>query len=187
MSASLKGSLCIYQGEELALREAEIPFDQLQDPYGITFWPEFKGRDGCRTPMPWRARLKHGGFTSASGQPWLPLASTHLPRAVDAQEQQAGSALNFYREFLRWRKQQAVLRGGDIRFAKVAEPVLAFTRSLGKEAWLCAFNLGDKSARVKLRRKWRHAEPIVGHPLSGGRVGANYLELDPFGGLFARI
>ena len=47
----LRGSACIYQGEELGLTEASVAFDDLQDPYGIEFWPEFKGRDGCRTPM----------------------------------------------------------------------------------------------------------------------------------------
>ena len=38
----LKGSVCIYLGEELGLLEAEVAFDDLQDPYGIEFWPEFK-------------------------------------------------------------------------------------------------------------------------------------------------
>src|SRR3546814_12040010 len=28
----------------LGLTEAEVPFEALQDPYGITFWPKFKGR-----------------------------------------------------------------------------------------------------------------------------------------------
>src|SRR5690606_34169622 len=50
---SLRGSVCLYQGEELGLPEAEVPFEALQDPYGVAFWPNFKGRDGCRTPMPW--------------------------------------------------------------------------------------------------------------------------------------
>ena len=49
----LRGSVCLYQGEELGLPEAEVGFDDLRDPYGIEFWPEFKGRDGCRTPMVW--------------------------------------------------------------------------------------------------------------------------------------
>lgn len=46
MQLSLKGTPCLYQGDELALTEADVPFELLQDPYGITFWPEFKGRDG---------------------------------------------------------------------------------------------------------------------------------------------
>ena len=38
----LRGSVCLYQGEELGLAEAEVPFEALQDPYGITFWPNFR-------------------------------------------------------------------------------------------------------------------------------------------------
>ena len=39
--ASLRGSVCMYQGEELGLGEANVAFEDLQDPYGITFWPNF--------------------------------------------------------------------------------------------------------------------------------------------------
>jgi alpha-glucosidase len=53
---SLRGTACLYQGEELGLEEADLAFDQLKDPYGIAFWPAYKGRDGARTPMPWRPR-----------------------------------------------------------------------------------------------------------------------------------
>jgi alpha-glucosidase len=54
---SLRGGACVYQGEELGLTEAEIDFADLRDPWGIEFWPDFKGRDGCRTPMPWSSQL----------------------------------------------------------------------------------------------------------------------------------
>ncbi len=30
------------------------------DPYGIQFWPQFKGRDGCRTPMVWHSQVAPG-------------------------------------------------------------------------------------------------------------------------------
>ena len=43
---SLRGSVCIYQGEELGLGEADLAYEDLRDPYGIRFWPEFRGRDG---------------------------------------------------------------------------------------------------------------------------------------------
>jgi glycosidase len=35
----LRGSVCLYQGEELGLTEAYVAFEDLQDPYGIRFWP----------------------------------------------------------------------------------------------------------------------------------------------------
>ncbi|WP_245986848.1 alpha-amylase family glycosyl hydrolase [Azospirillum thermophilum] len=52
--ATLPGTLCLYQGEELALPNAVLRRDQLRDPFGITYWPEFAGRDGSRTRCPGR-------------------------------------------------------------------------------------------------------------------------------------
>jgi alpha-glucosidase len=40
---ALRGSVCLYQGEELGLAEADIAFEDLRDPYGIRFWPGFRG------------------------------------------------------------------------------------------------------------------------------------------------
>ncbi len=91
----LRGSVCLYQGEELGLPEAEIAFEDLQDPYGKRFWPEFKGRDGCRTPMVWEAerpeRRLLAGPALAAGR------HDHLNRAVDAQEQDPTAILHHYR------------------------------------------------------------------------------------------
>jgi alpha-glucosidase len=76
----LRGSVCLYQGEELGLTEAYVAYEDLQDPYGIRFWPNYKGRDGCRTPIPWISDNQNGGFSDA--KPWLPMAVEHLHRAV---------------------------------------------------------------------------------------------------------
>ena len=126
--ASLRGSVCIYQGEELGLPEADVPFHQLRDPYGIAFWPNFKGRDGCRTPMPW-SDVAGAGFSSA--EPWLPIPAQHRALAVSRQEADTGSVLNAFRTFMQWRKSQPALRLGDIRFFDAPEPVLVFTRTAG--------------------------------------------------------
>ncbi|WP_300581376.1 alpha-amylase family glycosyl hydrolase, partial [uncultured Pseudoalteromonas sp.] len=91
--ASLRGSVCMYQGEELGLGEAEVAFEDLQDPYGITFWPNFKGRDGCRTPMPWDAAdAEQAGFSTV--KPWLPVGDAHKSVAVNTQDQDKDSILN---------------------------------------------------------------------------------------------
>ena len=42
-SDSLRGTVCLYQGEELGLTEAYVAYEDLQDPYGIRFWPRFRG------------------------------------------------------------------------------------------------------------------------------------------------
>ncbi len=65
----LRGSVCLYQGEELGLPEADVAFEDLHDPYGIEFWPEFKGRDGCRTPMVWERVECQTAASAAARQP----------------------------------------------------------------------------------------------------------------------
>lgn len=142
--ACLRGSVCLYQGEELGLEEAELAFEDLHDPYGIAFWPLFKGRDGCRTPMPWHRDRPHGGFTTA--RPWLPVPEDHIARAVDAQEADPGSTLSAVRRFLAWRRAQPILRTGAWQRLEAPEPLLAFARGEGEARLVCAFNLADAPA-----------------------------------------
>ncbi|KAA1155463.1 alpha-glucosidase [Pseudoalteromonas sp. FUC4] len=147
--ASLRGSVCMYQGEELGLGEASVAFEDLQDPYGITFWPNFKGRDGCRTPMPWeQADSSNAGFSEV--KPWLPVDDAHKQQSVAVQTNDSNSILNAYREFMAWRKNQAVLLEGDIEFIETPEPVLAFHRTLGEQKMLCMFNLSSQQTAINM-------------------------------------
>lgn len=140
---SLKGTVLLYQGEELGLPEADLRRDQLKDPVGDLYYPVAKGRDGCRTPMPWDANAPQLGFTT--GNPWLPLSPTHKPLAVSRQQGDAHSTLNYARAFLAARKKSAALRLGEIEFLDTKEPVLAFTRTLGGEKIVCVFNMADRA------------------------------------------
>ncbi|MDO9638693.1 MAG: alpha-amylase family glycosyl hydrolase [Pseudotabrizicola sp.] len=143
----LRGSLCLYQGEELGLPEADIDFEELRDPYGIEFWPEFKGRDGARTPMTWVTDNANGGFSD--GNPWLPVKSPHLNRAVSAQDAEPASMLNHYRRALAFRRAHDSLRYGDLA-GLVADGDLASFRRMGEEEIFCAFNLGAEQTHIRL-------------------------------------
>ncbi len=145
---SLRGSVCLYQGEELGLGEAELTFEDLQDPYGIRFWPEFKGRDGCRTPMVWDDTKPNGGFSTA--KPWLPVAREHLPLAVSKQQGDPNSLLEHYRRFLVFRRGHPALVKGEIEFLAVEGDAIAFSRREGNEQIVCAFNLGSAPATIDL-------------------------------------
>ena len=98
---SLKGNICIYQGEELGLPETEVAFEDLQDPFGKAFWPDFKGRDGCRTPMPWNSKKKNYGFSK--GEPWLPIDNKYKNLCVDKQEIDSESMLSFTKKMIKER------------------------------------------------------------------------------------
>ncbi len=136
----LKGSVCLYQGDELGLPEAYVAYEELQDPYGKRFWPEFKGRDGARTPMPWQAEAAHGGFSEA--KPWLPVAMEHLLLSVDRQEQCDDSVLSFYRSMIAFRNRHPSLVSGDYAPVSNGADHIVFERCAeAGERMLCVFNL----------------------------------------------
>ncbi|MCR6636787.1 alpha-glucosidase family protein [Devosia sp.] len=155
---TIKGSVGLYQGEELGLPEADILFEELTDPRGMRFWPEDKGRDGCRTPMPWQANLPYAGFSTTT--PWLPVKPAHLALSVDAQNADPESSLNFFRKFIAWRKSHPALLTGSIDFFKTDEPVLAFRRSAGNKDLICVFNLSAEELVVTLSKTETTLEPV---------------------------
>lgn len=181
MVGSLRGSVCVYQGEELGLTEAELTFESLRDPYGIAFWPQFKGRDGCRTPMPWNDDI-HAGFSMAA--PWLPVPDVHRLRSVMQQNTDPNSVLHGFRTFMQWRRSQPALRLGDIHFIETAEPVLAFTRSLDGQTVLAVFNLSDVAASIELPML---AIAMRGHGLSQGTLLGRQLQLPGYAVWFGQV
>ncbi|HZP19449.1 MAG TPA: alpha-amylase family glycosyl hydrolase [Bauldia sp.] len=166
---SLRGSVCLYQGEELGLTEAELQFSDLVDPYGIQFWPEYKGRDGCRTPMVWESNAPNGGFSEA--RPWLPVSPDHIAKAVNREAGDAGSVLAHYRRMLAFRRAHPALVKGDIMLLDAPGDVLAFVRTGEGERVLVAFNLGTSEASFDAPSA---PAPLTGHGFagqaSGGRV-----------------
>ncbi|WEX76571.1 alpha-glucosidase family protein [Sinorhizobium numidicum] len=146
--AVLRGSICLYQGEELGLPEAELAFDELRDPYGIRFWPAFKGRDGCRTPMVWERDLVNAGFSTSI--PWLPVREAQRLLAVDAQTGIAGSVLEHYRQTLEFRRAHQSLIDGDMTFIGSNQDVLTFIREGNGERLLFVFNLTREPQTVQL-------------------------------------
>ena len=177
---ALRGTVCLYQGEELGLEEATLTFEQLKDPFGITFWPAFAGRDGCRTPMPWEGGAAEAGFSAS--EPWLPIPESHRRRAVDLQDRDPASVLNTTRAFLDWRRERLPLRTGKIDFLRAKGDVLAFERSLNDRI-LCLFNLGGETATYSAKRP-----PLdAGFCSDGVSFKSRTVTLPPWGYAFAHL
>ena len=181
--ASLRGTVCIYQGEELGLPEAELHFEQLQDPYGIAFWPNFKGRDGCRTPMPWND-AEAAGFSSA--KPWLPVPESHRALAVSRQQRDPESVLSGFRDFMHWRRQHDPLRLGTIEFIDAPEPALVFVRRHAGRAMLVAFNLNAHEVVVPVPAGMRLRQVACPGP-ANGRIDGAELKLPIHAALYAEV
>lgn len=161
MQLMLRGSVCLYQGEELGLPEAEIAFEDLQDPYGINLWPEFKGRDGCRTPMPWfNSGEINAGFSKV--KPWLPVPEEHHRRAVSVQQDGEHSMLNRFRALLAWHKNLSpALATAEQEILDTGNDLLVFTRSPGAEEFLVALNLGKADQSFTLPAEFSAATDIT--------------------------
>ncbi|MDE2303847.1 MAG: DUF3459 domain-containing protein [Sphingomonadales bacterium] len=143
--AALRGNIFVYQGQELGLEQDEIPFAQLRDPEAIANWPLTLGRDGVRTPIPWRDE-PGGGFTT--GVPWLPLSPANRARAVAVQDADPQSLLAWTRRVLAVRRAHAALRTRALEDCRTSGALLVFRRGTGKGSLLCAFNLGRKPLRL---------------------------------------
>ena len=141
---SLRGNVILYQGEELGLPQANVPFERLQDPEAIANWPQTLGRDGARTPMPWTGKAD-GGF--GSSKPWLPIDPAHLAMNVADQLGDENSVLNWTRRLVEMRRNCTALREGAIRLLdESSDQVVAFERIADGERLACVFNLSGAPA-----------------------------------------
>ena len=179
---SLRGSICLYQGEELGLSEADVAFEDLQDPYGIRFWPWFKGRDGCRTPMAWVSGGTHGGFSE--GKPWLPVDAKHQAQAVDSQENEPNSVLNFYRAMIAFRKSHSALIKGAFEVVEADDTFISFKRTFGGTTLFCAFNLSDGAHEVTMPEGTWKIDIAAPFDVAGSDTNPS---LPPWHALFAKM
>ncbi len=174
----LRGSACLYQGEELGLPEADVAFEDLQDPYGIEFWPEFKGRDGCRTPMVWDAGV-HGGFSHGNeARPWLPVSADHLPKAVAEQEGDPEAMLAHYRRAIVLRRAHAVLAKGAQEIEAQGDLLVIRRSGQGGEV-LALFNLGEGRVSHSVDAGWAPLPEAAG--LGAAAPQGGKVDLGPWG------
>ena len=179
--AALRGTIFLYQGEELGLPQSEIAFENLQDPFGKAHWPLNKGRDGCRTPLPWAAAASSAGFTN--GAPWLPLDFAHRALAVDAQERDPSSTLAFTRTLLALRRQHAALRLGSFDVEQADDSLLIVRRRHQDDVLWLAFNLGAVARQVLAPKGAREAILAV----QSARVQGAQVDLPAHSAVFLRL
>ncbi|MEC7141364.1 MAG: alpha-amylase family glycosyl hydrolase [Pseudomonadota bacterium] len=155
LSTSLIGSTCVYQGEELGLDDADrLSLDQLQDPWGVARYSDtFKGRDTCRTPMPWTQDQPNTGFSGDDlVESWLPIDERHKSKGGLDQQGKQGSMFERNKAHLSWRRNQpALTRNGQIQLIDGGDNVIAFNRLSHdrSQTMLCLFNFSSQTESVE--------------------------------------
>ena len=159
---ALRGTPVLYYGDELGLREADVPPERVKDPVGLQ--GVHPGRDGARTPMPWTGE-EGARFTAPGVEPWLPFGD--LSRNVAAQREDPGSMLHLCRDLIALRRSQSDLVEGAYTPLEAPEGAWAFARGEGHAV---ALNLapeprvveGLEGEVVLASRRGREGEAIDG-------------------------
>ena len=179
----LRGTLFLYQGDELGLPQGRVRFEDLQDPFARAAFTGDAGRDGARTPFPWNDQEPMAGFTTGA-QAWLPLDPAHARRAVSVQAPDTGSCLAFTRQLIALRRRYASLREGEASVWAAPEPVLAVLRAVQGEQVLCAINLGADPVVLE-QAELMGGELVLTQP--DLRLEGAQLALTGFGVAFVRL
>lgn len=146
LTHALPGGVYIYQGEELGLDDAKIANEDRQDPIFKRSNGRELGRDACRVPLPWNNDEINYGFST--GTPWIPMPSDWQNLSVEYQEKDELSHLEFYRKFLKIRKENPALGGiNSIQFFETPNEVLGFTRDPG---FVTLANTSNESKKVEI-------------------------------------
>ncbi len=159
MHLTLRGTPYLYYGEEIGMRDIRInKRKQVLDPIGKRYWPFYKGRDGCRSPMQWDDSL-FAGFSSR--QSWLPVNENFQWRNVESQKKDPDSLFNFYKQLIHLRKTiPALQRGMYLPLTFDPRRLLAYMRKLEDETVLVALNFSRRKVSLMvstsiLHQKWQ--------------------------------
>jgi alpha-glucosidase len=145
---TLRGTPTCYYGDEIGMRDVEIPPHLVVDPRGKRS-PGY-GRDPARTPMQWDA-TSNAGFCPPEVEPWLPVPDDHREVNVETQRRDPGSKLSLFRRLVRLRREHPALTGGSYEEFETGEaPVVAYLREHEGRRILVALNFGDREERLEI-------------------------------------
>jgi alpha-glucosidase len=182
---TLRGAAFLYYGEEIGMRDGEVPREMLQDPVGVRFWPDNPGRDPARTPMQWQPG-PGAGFTD--GSPWLPIGPETGSINVASEHADPDSMLSLYRRLIWLRKSSAALRAGTYRPIDGTPPgTFCYLRDTGSERILVALNFGDEKRFVSIPELGPLRLLIGTHADRSGREDAVAIHLRPHEGLVLQV
>ncbi|KAI1637104.1 trehalose-6-phosphate hydrolase [Biscogniauxia mediterranea] len=180
LQTTLGGTLFVYQGEEIGIRNAPTTWgiEEFKDIETINYWKkanelwagdeeklayarkiiDMKARDHGRTPMQWSAE-ENAGFCDPGVKPWMRVMDDYKSVNVEAQMKVTGTGdltiWQFWQRALKDRKEHAdVFVYGDFRELSPEDPaVYAYTRTSDEgSSWLVVLNFSGKDVDWKLPR-----------------------------------
>ena len=184
---TLRGIPTCYYGDEIGMRDVEVPPDKVQDPWGINV--PGQGRDPERTPMQWDAG-PYAGFSTV--EPWLPVAPDYRQVNVTAQEHDPHSMLALFRRLTSLRRHSPALTVGTYATVQVAPQadgeILAYLRVHAEQSLLVALNLRGGSHTLDTSQLLPEGDVLLSTEMDRtGREELTNLKLRPHEGLIIQL
>ncbi|EDR04678.1 glycoside hydrolase family 13 protein [Laccaria bicolor S238N-H82] len=184
LEISQSGTLYIYQGQELGLKnlprtwgieeykdiasqiyykKKKLLIDEAVDMSDILDGFQRNARDHARVPMQWNSSA-HAGFTS--GEPWMRVNEDYQTWNVAAQLKDNDSVHSFWKHALNLRKAHEVLIYGDFSdISNSHEEVFAYIRTLENSSALVLLNFKKTDVIFSLDSKsdWTGFRHVLGN------------------------
>lgn len=183
---TLRGTITLYYGDEIGMRDVPIPVDQIVDPRGLNMPDKNLGRDPARTPMQWDGSPK-SGFTN--GQPWLPLDRLVGKINMESQKKDDSSLLSLHRRLIQLRLAEPAFTHGDFVPVYSDHQLMSFVRKTASaDPFLVVLNLTHRPCYFRNPSEDLHGiiEVCTARELEGQEV-SGILPLEGDQGLIIRL
>ncbi|WLR55220.1 alpha-glucosidase [Mesobacillus subterraneus] len=185
----MQGTPFIYQGQEIGMTNVQFPSIEDYDDVAIKNLYKIRrengvpheeimdfiwatSRDNSRTPMQWSA-ADNAGFST--GKPWIGTNPNYKEINVEAQLQDPGSILHFYKKMIEMKKTNEIFTYGT--YDLVLEDhtqIYAYTRTMGDKQALVISNLTNEPAAFEFN----------GFPLESSQLLLNNYKVEEQESLF---
>jgi alpha-glucosidase len=153
---TLRGTPTLYYGDEIGMKNGEIPSDRELDPAGLNQPGQEQGRDICRTPMQWSPQEWAAFSPQGTGDTWLPLQSDYQQTNVESQLADPASMIQLYISLLRIRRSNPALQIGTYQALLEDHPsCFCYLRETPEQKLLICLNFSaeEQSLEFPLREK----------------------------------
>lgn len=210
MQTTLAGTLYVYQGEELGMRNMPTSWDldtEYKDIASVNFWQKAKklwandpaklqqareavhanARDNSRTPVQWSS-APHGGFCAPDVKPWMRVNDDYKTINAETQLADPESVFHFWQKCLQARKfHKDIFVYGDYQNVGAdSDDVFAYLRTGASGRALVVLNFSEKEVGWTVPASMEVAKWTVGSYGDVGVAGVGKIRLRAWEGLLGR-
>ena len=181
---TLRGTPTCYYGDEIGMRDVEIPSHLIVDPVGKS--APGQGRDPERTPMQWDTS-PNAGFSASI--PWLPVDSDYIETNVAVRRKDYRSQLVLFKRLTELRRKLRALSIGSYRSLDTSsESAYAYLRQHEEQRLVVALNFGSSPEEVSLSEAGAEGELLCSTVMDReGSVSLQRLTLRPGEGIIVEL